>query len=107
MSATPQLGRETSSEQPTPGANGQSAGERAVSPSILRALAAFERERAALFATDPFRWVAYRDGRRLRTADTQTELYRHCLGELGLAHDEFIVRCITPEDPTEVEDTRR
>jgi hypothetical protein len=70
---------------------------------ILKSLAAFERERESLFRTDPYRWVSYRDGNRLELADTQTELYRHCLHELCLGHEDFIVRCITPEEITEVE----
>jgi hypothetical protein len=75
--------------------------------AVANSLAAFARERADLFRTDPFRWVAYQDGKRLRLADTQTELYRHCLQDLGLAHDAFLVRCITPEDPLEIENTLR
>ena len=79
----------------------------AIAPRIAASLAAFERERRELFRTDPFRWVAYRDGKQLRLADTQTELYRYCLRELGLSQDDFLVRCITPEDPSDVEDSPR
>jgi hypothetical protein len=81
--------------------------EASISLGIAKSLAAFEHERENLFRKEPYRWVAYRDGARLQIAGTQTELYRYCLRELGLSHDEFIVRCITPEEITEVEDLSR
>jgi hypothetical protein len=70
-------------------------------------VAAFIRDLPALLRTDAGRWVAYANGHRVRIAATQTELYRHCLKELGLGHDEFVVCCIVPDVGGVVEDPLR
>lgn len=43
------------------------------------------------------KWVAYADGARVKIADTQAELYRHCLKDLALTHDRFVVRRVVPD----------
>jgi hypothetical protein len=79
----------------------------AVPPAITRSLAAFARDLPLLLETNPRRWVAYVDGNQLRIADTQTELYRQCLYELGLQHDQFIVTLIIDDCGGAVEYTPR
>ncbi len=76
-------------------------------PEILRSLAAYQAELPTLLEQHPRRWVVYIDGARARIADTQTELYRYCLNDLGLTHDKFIVRCIVPDAGSDVEYTQR
>lgn len=78
-----------------------------VPPAILRSEAAFEADLPTLLEQHPHRWVAYIDGRRSRVADTQTELYRYCLNDLGLSHDAFIVRGVVPDEGPDVESTPR
>ncbi|QJW99407.1 hypothetical protein [Frigoriglobus tundricola] len=68
-----------------------------VPPAVARCPYSFARDLPALLDTPPLRWVAYVDGNQVRIADTQAELYRHCLNELGLDHDRFIIACIVPE----------
>lgn len=53
------------------------------------------------------KWVAYADGKRIKLANSQAELYRHCLNELKLSHDRFIVRRIVPESSPHIEYTLR
>ena len=53
------------------------------------------------------KWVAYGDGRQLRYANSQSELYRYCLKELGLTHDRFVVRRIETDVDLQVEGTPR
>jgi hypothetical protein len=84
-----------------------SGGHEQVSPAVARSLAALTRELPELLGSHPGRWVAYADGNRVRVADTQTELYRHCLKELGLGHHEFIVCCVVPDSGRKVEYTPR
>ena len=77
--------------------------ENRIPPEIAKSLAAFNAELPTLLLSHPRKWVAYIDGKRARIADTQTELYRYCLNDLGLAHDKFIVRCIVADSGSEVE----
>jgi hypothetical protein len=75
--------------------------------TISSSLSAFEKDLTQLLTNHKYEWVAYAKGEQLKIAETQTELYRHCLNELHLSHDEFIVRCIVPETGPEVESTLR
>ena len=70
-------------------------------------VAAFERDLPKLLATAPGRWVAYAHGTRLRIANTQPELYKYCLRELGLGHEQFVVRLIMPVNGPDVESALR
>ncbi len=68
-----------------------------------RSVEVFARDLPGLLDRHPGDWVAYAHGKQLRVARTQTELYRHCLKELGLRHDEFVVCCIVPDPGGKVE----
>jgi hypothetical protein len=68
---------------------------------------AFVHDLPGLLATNPGCWVAYAHGQRVQVASTQTELYKHCLQELGLNHDEFVVRLIVPDAGIDVESPPR
>ena len=68
---------------------------------------AFEHDLSELLFTSPGRWVAYAHGTRLRIADNQPDLYRYCRKELGLGHEEFIVRLIIPTAGSNVETALR
>jgi hypothetical protein len=93
---------------PAPAASADIAdAEPVLSPALARCLEAFERDLSELLKTHPRRWVAYANGSRVRIADTQTEVYRHCLYDLGLRDDEFIVACIVPDSGGAVEYTLR
>ena len=61
--------------------------------------AAFRADLTELLASHPGEWAAYADGRRVRFGQSQAELYRHCLHDLGLTHDRFVVRRVVPESP--------
>ncbi len=67
-----------------------------------RSADAFRKDLPELLRSAPGRWVAYAHGNRVRIAGSQTELYRYCLDELDLEHDEFIVACIVPDDGGEI-----
>lgn len=73
------------------------------SPAQARCLEAFARDLPELLVTHPRKCVAYVNGERLRIADTQTELYRECLHDRGLPHEEFIVCLIAPDADDEIE----
>jgi hypothetical protein len=49
-------------------------------------------------------WVAYRDNECLGFSASGTELYNECLAR-GLKKDEFVVCCILPDIPPEVDAT--
>ena len=68
---------------------------------------AFEQDLSELLISAPGQWVAYAHGNRLRIMDNQPDLYRYCRKELGLRHDEFIVRLIIPAAGLDVESALR
>jgi len=70
---------------------------------LARSQAAFLAELPELLVHHRGKWIAFADGRRVRLADSQTELYRHCLTDLGLTHDRFVVRRIVPESGPQIE----
>ncbi len=53
------------------------------------------------------KWVAFADGKLLRLAASQSELYRYCLSELGLTHTRFVIRRVVPESEPQIEYTLR
>jgi hypothetical protein len=71
--------------------------------AIERSKAAYRGELPELLKTNFRQWVAYADGRRVRIGTSQIDLYRHCLEDLKLTHDRFIVRCIIPESSPDIE----
>ena len=74
---------------------------------LSRSQAAYQAELPELLESDRGKWVAYADGKRVRIANTQAELYRHCLKDLGLTHDRFVVRRIIPDGGSQIEFTLR
>jgi hypothetical protein len=74
---------------------------------LARSQMAYKAELLELLAHHRGKWVAYADGDRLRLGNSQVELYRHCLSDLGLTHDRFIVRRIMPESSPQIEYTPR
>jgi hypothetical protein len=70
---------------------------------LARSLAAYLADLPELLANHKRKWVVYADGRRLRFGSTLAELYRHCLNDLGLTHDRFIIRRIMPESSPQIE----
>ncbi len=68
-----------------------------LTPALARCMESLARDLPQLLVTHPGKCVAYVDGRFLKIADTQTELYLLCLNELGLSHDQFIVTGIVPD----------
>ena len=65
--------------------------------------AAFESELPDLLQHHRGEWVAYADGKLVRFGRSQAELYRHCLTDLKLTHDRFVVRRIMPEGGNQIE----
>jgi hypothetical protein len=47
-------------------------------------------------------WVAYHGGQQIGFGKTKTQLYQQCLRQ-GLKIDEFVVRCIAPDLPDEID----
>ena len=70
---------------------------------LQRSQAAYAAELPQLLECHRGKWVAYADGKRVRIANTQAELYRHCLKELGLPHDRFVVRRVVPDSSSQIE----
>jgi hypothetical protein len=52
-------------------------------------------------------WVAFADGKMVRLGNTRVELFRHCLNDLGMTHDRFVVRRIIPESSPQIEHNLR
>lgn len=77
------------------------------SPPLARSQQAYERDLPELLAHHDGKWVAYADGQRVRFGETQVELYRHCLNELKLTHDRFVVRRVMPECSLDIEHSLR
>jgi hypothetical protein len=70
---------------------------------LARSLAAYLADLPELLANHKRKWVVYADGRQLTFGSSQAELYRHCLQDLGLTHDRFIIRRIMPESSPQIE----
>jgi hypothetical protein len=72
-------------------------------PSLDALTARYLAELPALLESDYRKWIAYTDGGLRKIAKTQTELYRHCLDELKLKHEQFIIRYIEPDQGTDMD----
>jgi hypothetical protein len=70
---------------------------------LVRSKKAFLDALPGLLRSDSGKWVAFADGELIRIGDSQGELYEHCLKDLSLNHDQFIVRRIVPRVPWVVE----
>ena len=75
-----------------------------ISPMIQRSVEAFRRDLPGLLQTKKRlgQWVAYHGDRQLGFAKSKTKLYQECLRQ-GLKIDEFIVRCVAPDLPDEID----
>jgi hypothetical protein len=71
--------------------------------SLARSQAAFRAELPELLKHHSRKWVAFADGKMVRLGNTRMELYRHCLKDLGLTHDRFVVRRVIPECSPQIE----
>jgi hypothetical protein len=80
-----------------------SVNEVAAESALEQSKASYRADLTELLKTNPRQWVAYADGKRVRLGTSQRDLYRHCLEELKLTHDRFIVRQIIPEESPEIE----
>lgn len=74
---------------------------------LARSQAAFQIDLPELLGTLRGKWVAYANGERVWMGDTQRDGYRHCLQDLGLTHDRFVVRRVAPEGSSHVENNPR
>jgi hypothetical protein len=74
---------------------------------LARSLAAYLVDLPKLLANHKRKWVVYADGQQLRFGSSQAELYHHCLQDLGLTHDRFIIRRIMPESSPQIEHNLR
>jgi hypothetical protein len=68
-----------------------------------RSQAAYMAELPELLKSHRGKWVAFADGKMLRLGNSRAELYRHCLNDLGLPHERFVVRRIIPESSPQIE----
>jgi len=71
-----------------------------------RSQAAYLEALPELLKTHPREWVAFADGNLVRFGKTGAELYQHCLNDLGLTHDRFVVRRVIPDVDPFVDTTR-
>jgi hypothetical protein len=71
---------------------------------IRRSQEAFRRDLRRLLQDRRLyrRWVAYHGDERVGFSPSKRQLYQECLRR-GLRPDEFVVRCIQPEAPGEME----
>lgn len=81
---------------PNPIADGAPSGYRPPDLPVYRAQATFLRHLPALLEKYPGKWVAFTEDGFLRIGNTQDEMYRHCLFDLGLPHERFVVRLVEP-----------
>jgi hypothetical protein len=77
-----------------------------VPPLVRRSQQAFRRALPQLLRQPRYyrQWVAYHGETCLGFAASETELYQECRRQ-GLADDAFVVRCIVPEVPAELDVT--
>jgi hypothetical protein len=75
-----------------------------ISPMIQRSVEAFRRDLPALLQNKKRlgQWVAYHGDRQIGFGKRKTPLYQECLRR-GLKIDEFIVRCVAPDLPDEID----
>jgi len=73
-----------------------------VPPMIAASLAAFRRALPELLQKRPEQWVAYHGEECIGFARDSFPLYRKCY-ERGLKDNEFVVECIVPEDPPDMD----
>jgi len=77
-----------------------------IHPEVQRSQEAFRRDLPQLLERRKLyrRWVAYKGNERIGIAKSEDELYREC-ARRGLQEHEYVVRCIVPELPRDVDAT--
>jgi hypothetical protein len=75
-----------------------------IPPLIQRSMDAFRRDLPELLKTKKLagQWVAYHGDQRIGLGSKKAPLYQQCL-KRGLKIDEFIVMCVTPDLPDEID----
>ena len=78
----------------------------AIHPMVQRSQEAFRRDLPQLLQTKKLyrQWVLYQGDQRLAIATSEDALYREC-ARRGLKDHEFVVRCIVPEVPPDLDIT--
>jgi hypothetical protein len=104
MSSPPTVSGDQSArgESHAPPQDGSALLEREIPPLVRRAQAAFRRDLPQLLEDHRHQWVAYHGDRRVALGHTKRELYQRCLRH-GFPPDEFVVRCIEPEPPEDLD----
>ncbi len=77
-----------------------------ISPQVACSQAAFRRDLPQLLRDRKLwrRWVAYCGDERIGIARSEDELYQECTRR-GLLRGQFVVRCIVPEIPVDLDVT--
>jgi hypothetical protein len=77
-----------------------------IHPEIRRSQEAFRRDLPQLLRDKKLyrRWVAYRGDERIGFAGSEDDLYEEC-ARRGLQEHEYVVRCIVPEFPRDLDVT--
>jgi hypothetical protein len=77
-----------------------------IHPQVRQSQEAFRRALPQLLQRKELygHWVAYRGDEQIGTAKAEDDLYREC-ARRGLQEHEYVVRCIVPETPDEVDGT--
>ena len=73
-----------------------------IAPMIAKSQAAFRRDLRQLLDKRYGQWVAYHGDERICFGRSQFELYDECIRR-GLRDDEFVVRVVAPEAPSEID----
>lgn len=85
---------------------GETADHNEIPVGIRQSQEAFRRDLPQLLQIKKLfrRWVAYQGDKRVAIARSETALYDACF-QRGLKEEEFVVRCIVPEIPGNVDTT--
>lgn len=91
---------------PDPKISEQASYSSQIPPGIQRAQAAFRRDLPLLLQNKRYyrQWVAYHGDQRIGILRSEFELYDECFRR-GLKETEFVVRCIVPELPWDIDST--
>jgi hypothetical protein len=73
-----------------------------IPPLIAQAREAFRRDLPELMKKRFRQWVAYYGDKRIGFGSSQRQLYQKCLRQ-GYPNGEFLVDCIIPEMPEEID----
>jgi hypothetical protein len=75
-----------------------------ISPMIQRSMEAFRRDLPVLLQNKKRlgQWIAYHGDQQIGFGKKKTQLYQECLRR-GLKLDEFVVMCVTPDLPDEID----